>query len=104
MIGASVGSQTEAAKAHTADYWGIGPWRATQTKDDAGTALGPEGFHRLAGLAGEKPSMAIGGITPEDVPLVLLAGGQGVAVASGILGSADVEAAARLYADKLVGG
>lgn len=97
VIGASVGSETEAARGLSADYWGIGPWHATRTKDDAGAGLGPEGFERLARLAGDKPSIAIGGVTPEDVPLVFKAGGKGVAVVSGILAAEDVEAAARRY-------
>jgi thiamine-phosphate pyrophosphorylase len=97
LIGASVGSEAEASAAAVADYWGIGPWRATQTKENAGTGLGSEGFMHLARLAGGKPSIAIGGVTPEDLPLVSRAGGQGVAVASGILGAEDVEAAARRY-------
>ena len=104
VIGASVGSETEAAGALSADYWGIGPWRVTQTKDDAGAALGPEGFKRLARLAGDKPSIAIGGITPEDISMVIRAGGKGVAVVSGILGAEDVEAAARRYAEAGVSG
>ncbi len=104
VIGASVGSETEAARAAAADYWGIGPWRLTQTKNDAGEALGPEGFKHLAGLAGNQPSIAIGGVAPEDIPSVIEAGGKGVAVASGILGSDDVEAAARRYAGRRVSG
>jgi thiamine-phosphate pyrophosphorylase len=98
IIGASVGSETEAAKAAKADYWGIGPWRATATKGDAGAALGPDGFNRLTRLAGNRPCMAIGSIRPEDVPAVLSRGGSGVAVASGILAADDVEAATRQYA------
>jgi thiamine-phosphate pyrophosphorylase len=98
IIGASVGSEEEAAAAAEADYWGIGPWRATPTKGDAGAPLGPDGFARLARLAGGRPCIAIGRVQPEDVPRVLEAGGVGVAVASGILGQRDVEARARLYA------
>jgi Thiamine monophosphate synthase len=41
VVGASVGSMEEAAAAHAADYWGIGPWRVTTTKADAGEGLGP---------------------------------------------------------------
>jgi thiamine-phosphate pyrophosphorylase len=98
VVGASVGSDTEAAMAAAADYWGIGPWRATPTKEDAGTGLGAEGFSRLLRLAGGKPTLAIGGVTPEDVPVILQTGGKGVAVVSGILGAEDVEGATRLYA------
>ena len=104
VIGASVGNATEAAAAGAADYWGIGPWRATGTKDDAGVALGGDGFRRLIELAGAKPALAIGGVTPQDVPQVLSAGGKGVAVVSGILSPQDVEAAARCYAGQLGGG
>ena len=84
-----------------ADYWGIGPWRSTPTKEDAGAGLGADGFSRLLRLAGGKPALAIGGVTPEDVPMILQVGGKGVAVVSGILGAEDVEAAARLYARSL---
>ena len=98
VIGASVGSEAEAATAASADYWGIGPWRATATKEDAGTGLGAEGFRQLLRLARGKPSIAIGGITPEDVAIVLKQGGKGIAVVSGILSAEDVETAARRYA------
>jgi thiamine monophosphate synthase len=43
--------------------------------------------------------VAIGGIRPEDVPLVRAAGGAGVAVISGILGAADPARAAAAYAE-----
>jgi thiamine-phosphate pyrophosphorylase len=101
LIGASVGSEAEAHPAAAADYWGIGPWRATATKDDAGAGLGSEGFARLCRLAGPRPCIAIGGVVPDDVAGILSAGGQGVGVVSGILGADDVEEAARKYAARL---
>ncbi len=106
VVGASVGNEIEAGLAGGADYWGVGPWRATPTKEDAGTGLGADGFSRLLQLAGGKPVLAIGGVAPEDVPVILQAGGLGVAVVSGILGADDVEAAARRYAEagQRVGG
>jgi thiamine-phosphate pyrophosphorylase len=97
IIGASVGSEAEARRADAADYWGIGPWRDTATKEDAGTGLGAEGFQRLVALADGKPCIAIGGVRPQDIPVVMAAGGAGVAVVSGILGVDDVENAARAY-------
>jgi thiamine-phosphate pyrophosphorylase len=99
IIGASVGSEAEVAAAENADYWGIGPWRGTATKGDAGAALGPEGFARLKRLAAGRSCIAIGGILPGDVPEVLRSGGVGVAVVSGILGADDVETAARQYGE-----
>jgi thiamine-phosphate pyrophosphorylase len=98
IIGASVGSVDEAGAAAEADYWGIGPWRATGTKRDAGEALGAEGFRGLVALSAGKPCIAIGAVGPEDVPSVLAAGGSGVAVVSGILAEEDVEQATRRYA------
>jgi thiamine-phosphate pyrophosphorylase len=101
IIGASAGTVTEAAEAAGADYWGIGPWRATTTKLDAGVALGADGFARIAGLAGDTPCVAVGAVRPEDVGEVRRAGGAGVAVISGILAAPDVEQAARAYATAL---
>jgi thiamine-phosphate pyrophosphorylase len=97
ILGASVGSDSEAAGAGDADYWGVGPWRGTTTKGDAGAALGPEGFARITRLASGRPCIAIGGIIASDIPEVVRAGGSGVAVVSGILGADDVEAAARRF-------
>jgi len=101
VIGASVGSRGEARSAQAADYWGIGPWRATTTKADAGPPLGASGFRRLVSLSPTRCCIAIGGLIPEDGPLVLRMGGAGLAVASGILGGHDIEGAARRYAERL---
>lgn len=105
LIGASVGSSggEETARGRGADYWGVGPWRATATKGDAGAPIGVEGFRAIVAEAREIPCLAIGGIQPDDVPVVRSAGGAGVAVVSGILGAADVEAAAAAYAVKALG-
>jgi thiamine-phosphate pyrophosphorylase len=97
IIGASVGSEVEAKGAEEADYWGVGPWRVTSTKADAGAALGPSGFERLAALAAGRPCIAIGGVRPDDVSMVAGRGGAGVAVVSGILAADEVTAAAGKY-------
>jgi thiamine-phosphate pyrophosphorylase len=100
-VGASVGDPDEARLGRDADYWGIGPWRTTTTKPDAGVPLGQDGFRRLCELGRGTPCVAIGGIGPEDVPPVFEAGGSGVAVISGILGVRDVRAAAAGYRSRL---
>lgn len=97
IVGASVGSEAEATAAGEADYWGVGPWGVTRTKTDAGEALGPDGFRRLVARSKGIPCIAVGGVEAADVARVLAAGGAGVAVGSGILGSADVESAAGRY-------
>lgn len=98
VIGASVGSDAEAAGAVEADYWGIGPWRITTTKADAGAGLGAEGFEALVRRAGGRPCLAIGAVRPEDATSVRRAGGAGIAVVSGILAAADARAATGAYA------
>jgi thiamine-phosphate pyrophosphorylase len=100
IVGASAGSSEEAMAGRDADYWGVGPWRTTGTKPDAGIPLGAEGFRRLVALGQGKPCLAIGGVRAEDVEAVLAAGGVGVAVGRGILGADDVERAARQYYEK----
>lgn len=100
IIGASVGSISEIDRGAPADYWGIGPMRSTATKRDAGAPLGLDGARELLARAGGRPCVAIGGVRPADVIPARNAGFAGVAVASGILASADLEAAARLYAGR----
>lgn len=101
LIGASVGTVDEAESGGGADYWGVGPWRVTDTKKDAGPAIGAEGFQRIVREAGGRPCIAIGGIQPGDVRAALDAGGAGVAVVSAILSAPDVTAAARAFAREL---
>lgn len=96
-IGASVGTEAESAAGAGADYWGVGPFRESGTKGDAGAAIGLSGVAAVVARAGSIPCVAIGGIRPEDVGSLLAAGVVGVAVVSGILGAADPMAAARAY-------
>jgi thiamine-phosphate diphosphorylase len=97
IIGASVGSDEEVPRGMAADYWGIGPLRATDTKADAGSALGLEGARRILAQSVGRPGVLIGSVVPADVPLALAAGFAGVAVASGILKAEDLTTAARRY-------
>ena len=97
LIGASVGTPAEAPNGAAASYWGIGPWRQTGTKGDAGSPLGIEGFHRIRALAGAIPCVAIGGIRPEDAAAVRAAGAAGIAVSSGLLAAGRIEEAAAQY-------
>jgi len=101
ILGVSVGKPEEALTAGAGDYWGVGPWRESSTKDDAGTAIGATGLGAVIRESGGRPCIAIGGIRPEDVAAVLGAGAVGVAVVSGILSAADVEAATRRFAGAL---
>jgi thiamine-phosphate pyrophosphorylase len=97
IIGASLGGDAELPNAKEADYVGIGPLFATDTKGDAGKAIGIEGFKRLAGLAG-LPAVAVGGVSADRVAQVMAAGGAGVAVVTAIFRGDDPESAARSIA------
>ncbi len=94
LIGASVGGEEELLSAAMADYVGIGPAFATDTKSDAGTAIGAEGIRRLALLA-KRPAVAIGGIDASNVAELRDSGACGIAVVRAVLGASDPEAAAR---------
>ena len=98
LLGASVGSEEEAARVRPwpADYWSVGPCFATGNKADAGAALGPDGFAALAHLAPEgMPVIGIGGITAANAGDIIRAGAVGVAVIGAVLGATDPEDAAR---------
>ena len=94
IIGASVGSDDEVPFAAGADYVGIGPLFPTSSKVDAGAAIGPAEFTRLARKTG-LPAVAIGGIDAGTVRVALGAGAHGVAVIRAIFAAADPERAAR---------
>lgn len=94
LIGTSVGSAEEAARAAGADYAGVGPVFGSSSKLDAGDAIGVVGLRQLTALAG-LPAVAIGGITADTIASVMTAGVAGIAVIGAIFGGADPEAAAR---------
>ncbi len=98
IIGISTHSMEEALAAERggADYIGVGPVFKTRTKD-----LGPgKGLFFLKEIR-EKisiPIMAIGGITPEDLPDIFVAGANAVAVSGAIL-DGDVFENAKRFAE-----
>nr|WP_068892528.1 thiamine phosphate synthase [Pedobacter panaciterrae] len=78
--------------AEGADYIGLGPYRFTKTKQNLSPIIGLEGYETImeqVSIAGiSTPIIAIGGIEPDDIPLIMKAGVYGVAV-SGALTNAD---------------
>ena len=97
IIGASLGGDSELANARDADYVGIGPVFATESKGDAGKAIGIEGFRKLAELSG-RPAVAVGGLSAERAAQAMAAGAAGVAVLNAIFRASDPESAARSIA------
>ncbi len=99
-LSAATAHELHAAATSTArvDHVGIGALHATRTKADAPEPLGRDGFAALARLSA-LPAVAIGGVTPADLPHLRAAGAAGAAVVSGICAADDPRAAARSYAD-----
>lgn len=100
IIGASLGSDAELANAKDADYVGIGPVYSSDSKNDAGTAIGVEGFKRLAALV-QHPAVAVGGITADRALQITVSGAVGVAVINAIFKADDPETATRAIADAI---
>jgi hydroxymethylpyrimidine kinase/phosphomethylpyrimidine kinase/thiamine-phosphate diphosphorylase len=77
------------------DYFGVGPVFGTSSKQEPAPQLGLERLRRIV-LSTERPIIAIGGITPENVGEVLETGVHGVAVLSAVVCRPDpVDAAGR---------
>ena len=94
IIGASVGSDDEVARAAGADYVGIGPVFAATSRADSAVAIGLAEFARLAARVA-LPAVAIGGINAANCRDALGAGASGVAVIRAVFAAADPELAAR---------
>ncbi|MDK4684878.1 thiamine phosphate synthase [Kingella negevensis] len=77
------------------DYFAVGAIFPTQSKPDAVQNLGVEFVRTARQLIGDKPLVAIGGITLENAKLLRQAGADGVAVISAITQAADKAAAVR---------
>ena len=97
LLGTSVGSDADADRVQGADYAGVGPWRETATKADAGAALDPSRVAALIRRIVPLATVVIGGVLPADIPAIVAAGAVGAAVGSGILGQDDVRRAAAAY-------
>lgn len=99
IIGATAHNLTEAinAAADAADYLGVGPFRFTTTKDKLAPRLGTKGLRdllmQMRRCSVKQPVVAVGGIREEDIPDLLRAGIDNVAVASAIGLSPDPQAA-----------
>ncbi len=84
-----------------ASYIGLGPFRFTTTKKNLSPVLGLAGYASLmTALQGQGisiPVIAIGGITLEDVPLLLKTGIHGIAVSSAITRARNPAEQTRLF-------
>jgi len=92
IIGVSTHGPEEviAATKGGADYLGFGPIFPTTTKPDHEPVVGIHGLEQIRSLT-PLPIFAIGGITVDAVPTIQEAGGNGVAVASVVYQSTNME-------------
>jgi thiamine-phosphate pyrophosphorylase len=96
IIGVSVGTLEEAVRAERdgADYVALSPVFPTASKNDAGPGHGLEVLREIRQNVAI-PVIAVGGITRENVHDVIIAGADGIAVISAVVGSPDIAEAAR---------
>jgi len=94
-----------AAKNFNVDYFGLGPYSFTPTKENLHAVLALDGMKEIiqqAQVAGiTKPIVAIGGIQLNDVEGILRTGANGIAVSSAINLSHDPADAARKFLRQL---
>lgn len=91
IIGVTVHDETEAVAAEKvgADYVGLSPIFATNTKEDAGNACGVSMVARVR-EATRLPIIAIGGVTKANAGEVIRAGADAVCAISAVVASDDV--------------
>ncbi len=105
IIGVSVTEVEEAVQARDngADYLGLGPIFPTDTKEDAGEAVGPQCVREIVSQV-DIPVVGIGGVNQENAHRVIAAGAAGVAVISAVMGQDDVRAATQRLAQAVKRG
>jgi thiamine-phosphate diphosphorylase len=103
LVGRSCHTRTEVRTAveQRHDYLTVSPVALTASKPGYGPALGPEGLSQLVDVADELPTLALGGVTPDDVSTWIRAGAHGVAVMGAVMGAADPVASVRSFLDAL---
>ncbi len=96
LIGQSTHDRAQVAAAVTGDcdYFCVGPCWPTPTKPGR-PAPGLDLVATAAGLAGDKPWFAIGGIDAQRLPQVLQAGARRIVVVRAITAAGDPRAAAQ---------
>ena len=89
------------ARAAGADYIGFGPMFPTGTKETGYTPRGPAALREVRSAV-SLPILAIGGITLENVGVVITAGATAPAVISAVVGAADIAAAAAAFRQRVL--
>ena len=87
------------------NYFGLGPYKFTETKKNLSPVLGYDGFLNILTKCGKQgiytPIVAIGGILPEDIPVLQGLGVYKYAVSSGIDTAENISDAVFSYQAKI---
>ena len=99
MIGVSTHDEAQVREAllQPVSYLATGPVFDTRTKDTGYVAVGLDAVRRTAAAAGDRPVVAIGGITLATAPAVLAAGASAVAVIADLLVTGNPSTRVRDY-------
>ena len=97
IIGLSIGNEEELkqSKVEYVDYVGVGPVFVTQSKDDAGGAIGYEGLELMRKSLPTMPLVAIGGIQTQHIKDIMKTNVNGVSIISAISYSKNIEKTVR---------
>jgi len=105
LLGISVGTVAEAeAAAPHASYFGVVAIFGSQTKADAGPAVGLARIAAIRAVAPGIPIVAIGGIAAGTIAQVAAAGADAAAVVSAVVTAPDMGAAVRGLAERFLQG
>lgn len=95
----------EAVRYLDIDYIGIGPYRYTETKKNLAPVLGKEGIKEICDKMQKAeiliPKVAVGDVKYDDVPALMEAGVNGVAVSGAIAYSGDIKEETKRFVDLL---
>lgn len=107
VIGVTANTYSDAAAVSNLDidYFGIGPFAETKTKENLAPVLGLQGIRDICYELEKNeiniPRVAVGGITLSDVLPLLEAGVNGIAVSGAIACSEDIVKETRKFVDIL---
>ncbi len=87
------------------DYFGVGPFQYTSTKEKLSPIIGFEGYKHIISEMNtnniEIPIVAVGGITISDIDELMQIGVNGVAVSGSIANSSNIEKTTKEFINKL---
>lgn len=104
-VTANTFEDVEAVRYLDIDYIGIGPYRYTETKKNLAPVLGKEGIKEICDKMQKAeiliPKVAVGDVKYDDVPALMEAGVNGVAVSGAIAYSGDIKEETKRFVDLL---